>query len=279
MLLFQMAAGSIPGTDHTKPGQPLNLNNHDAFVCRSNNGSIIGIVCDGCGSSKHSEVGAKIGARLLMQAFDKYKNRLDDAAVWRRIEFDLISQISTLTNAMSDPLGSDSYSSIIKEYFLFTIVGFVMTPNRTHLFHIGDGTIFVNGNDIGPPHEFAPPYISYQLTGSSLHDDASDLLHFKITPISTPEINTLLVGTDGVADLVEHCEDHLPNKAEKVGPLSQFWTEDKFFRNNDAVRRRLALINKEIVRDGTIFYGPLRDDTTLISLRRNPMASIEEAAE
>jgi hypothetical protein len=59
-----------------------------------------------------------------------------------------------------------------------------------------------------------------------------------------------------------------------VGPLSQFWTDDRYFANPDALRRRLTLINRESVRADfesrrlVRTPGLLPDDTTVVVLRR-----------
>jgi hypothetical protein len=56
--------------------------------------------------------------------------------------------------------------------------------------------------------------------------------------------------------------------------LSQFWEEDRYFRNPDALRRRLALINSEYThldREAGVLIrepGLLPDDTTLVAIRR-----------
>jgi len=58
-----------------------------------------------------------------------------------------------------------------------------------------------------------------------------------------------------------------------VGPLSQFWEEDRFFKNSHALGHRLNLINRDIPRvnsNGRILseFGHLKDDTTLITGRQ-----------
>ena len=52
-----------------------------------------------------------------------------------------------------------------------------------------------------------------------------------------------------------------------VGPLSQFWADDAFYKNRDMVRRRLAVLNRGA--------GPglLADDTTIVVVRRKQGAT------
>jgi hypothetical protein len=74
-------------------------------------------------------------------------------------------------------------------------------------------------------------------------------------------VDSLLVGTDGVLDLEALADRCAAPGAGTVGPLRQFWEDDRFFLNPDMVRRRLTVIGRGP-------SGPLPDDTTLIVLRR-----------
>jgi hypothetical protein len=86
------------------------------------------------------------------------------------------------------------------------------------------------------------------------------------------ELHSFLLGTDGVCDLMQSAESHMPGKTEKVGPLSQFWQEERFFCNPDMVRRRLAGIARDVTTRSEAGIrkeaGLLTDDTTLIVGRR-----------
>ncbi|MDO8622315.1 MAG: protein phosphatase 2C domain-containing protein, partial [bacterium] len=59
--------------------------------------------------------------------------------------------------------------------------------------------------------------------------------------------------------------------------IDQFWTDDRYFRNPDMVRRRLTLVNREAVRaeNGMLARTPglLPDDTTLVVIRRTSSSS------
>jgi hypothetical protein len=88
-----------------------------------------------------------------------------------------------------------------------------------------------------------------------------DCTEFQINQqIATEKVQSILIGTDGVIDLIKAENRNLPRKLEKVGSLSQFWQSDRYFDNPDLVRRKLFLINHQA-------DGLLPDDTTLITLR------------
>jgi len=82
------------------------------------------------------------------------------------------------------------------------------------------------------------------------------------------EARSLLLATDGALDLealaerAGHGSAGREERQDRVAGLEQFWTEDRFFRNADMVRRRLVVSSR----------GPrgglLPDDTTIVAVRR-----------
>jgi hypothetical protein len=168
--------------------------------------------------------------------------------------------------AVSGELGE----GVIGEALLFTLVGAVVTPEHTLVFSAGDGLWALNGeaHRLGPFPNNAPPYLAYGL----LKPGAVSLQTNTLRP--TAEVDSLLLGTDGAVDLAGLAEAQVPEREEPVGPLSQFWSEDRYFANPDALRRRLALLNRESVRADFSARrlervpGLLSDDTTLVVLRR-----------
>ena len=280
---FVIAGGSVPGTEHTKPGKPGWTNNHDAFHWRETDNCLVAVVSDGCGSGAHNEVGAKIAVRLLTQvlaeAGEKYVERVmaepekKTEIDWERAKALVLSHITVLASAMGG-----SFSQTINDHFLFTIVGALITPWSTFLFSMGDGVFVVNGGVVclGPFPYNAPPYLAYNLTGSTLAGSEPELLKIRVNRvIPTKDIESLLLGCDGVLDLIAAADKKLPQRDEFVCDISQFWTDDQYFANDDAVRRRLAIINKEgaeIVsgNKARITGGLLSDDTTLVVIRPDP---------
>ena len=59
-----LAGGSVTGRLHVAAGRP----NQDAWHWVATDAALVACVCDGCGSSPHSELGAQLGARLLASA-------------------------------------------------------------------------------------------------------------------------------------------------------------------------------------------------------------------
>lgn len=271
--VFEIIAGSITGNDHRWSGK----NNQDAFCYRTDEKNIIAVVCDGCSEGKHSEVGAQIGAKLIVQSLRKNLGPIDSRGLVEAVEIsrqETINQLKGLASAME----GDNLPQLITDYFLFTVIGVVINPAMTMIFSLGDGLYTINGMTfrLGPFLNNEPPYLAYGgLANSSLGETNPGLLRFQINEvIPTDFVNTILIGTDGVVNLIESAGLKIPGKEEVVGEISQFWLDDRYFANWDMVRRKLFLANREVVQPVWLEQrfarekGLLPDDTTLLVIRR-----------
>lgn len=263
---FAVAAGSIIGRDHKRE----NRNNQDAFCVRRADRALVAVVCDGCGSGRHTEVGAHLTARLIANAMLKEAASLtleSEATFWQSVQKQTLGLLADLLRHC----GGGGY--VVENYFLSTVVAAIITPDAFCAAMIGDGVLAVNG-ELYPERVFSgnePPYLMYGLSGQA---DMSRWSFESLAWRRTADLESFLIGTDGASALARVAEKPLPGKTELVGPLEQFWREDKYFRNPDALRRRLTLINHDVVvPDWKDFilrhdYGHLPDDTTIVAVRR-----------
>lgn len=248
---LRLAAGSIPGREHLRTGR----DNQDAHSFARAGGALIGIVCDGCGSMPFSGLGAHLGSRLLLRSLtsqlaeDPHRPRED---LLKLAQTFLLDELRSLAIRLT-PAGSPWEATALRR-FLFTIVGFVIRPEETTLFACGDGVVSINGDaaELGPFPGNRPPYLAYQLLESA--PDTPDLSPLTSRP--TGEIQSLLVGTDGVLDWIE-LEGH-----PEAPSLGDTLDHPALSRNPDFLRRRLTVAQR---RGGP---GALPDDTTLILVRR-----------
>ncbi len=283
--MFEIASASIMGSDHAHP--LLRKNNQDAKYCINHKdgvvNGIIAVVCDGCSSSEYSEVGAHIGARVIAETIKKYYEKfyerncgdphyepgsieIMDFPYWEAIRKEILVKISDIALALCGGKVT-RFSKIVNDYFLFSTVGALITPWGAVAFCIGDGEIIVNGNRIkvGPFPGNEPPYLAYALVETALKDNSPELLQFSIkSVIPVSELQSLVIGSDGLGHLIDSADKKIPGREELVGPISQFWELDKYFQNPDAIRRRLAVINRG--HEGQ--SGLLLDDTTMVVIRR-----------
>lgn len=267
---FEIAGGSVAGRDH----RTTLKNSHDAYYWEAVPGILVAVVCDGCGSGEHSEVGAKLGARIVVKQVIRWFQNDPKAFSLLGIERGLIQvrrSVLAHVQLLADQMAG-SFSQIISDYFLFTVVGAIVTPEDTITFGAGDGVIVVNGATTNLISETnTPDYLSYGLVNT---ENGLNPVLRKFTWHKTSEVNSVLLGTDGVRDLAKAADKAIPGKDEKVGPLEQFWKEDRYFKNSFAIQRRLALANRSMHRVdyekkvAVEEHGHLPDDTTVLVIRR-----------
>lgn len=235
---IEIAAGSVIGAEHRRTDRP----NQDAAVWRRGNGVIAAVVADGCGSGRHSEVGARVGAALWAEALCRRGADLERA---RR---DTVAQLRILATAMGGDL-----VEVVREHFLFTLVGCAIAGGQVVVHAIGDGLYAIDGEvaSLGPFPDNQPPYLGYDLIG----DGAGEIAVCAARPVAG--LRSIALATDGAAGL--------DVAAMAVDPRST--------GNRDAIRRRLALINREVIepdweaRRLRRSRGPLADDTTVLIIR------------
>jgi hypothetical protein len=257
---FEIAGGSVTGRAHVAAGR----NNQDAFYWASDADGLVAVVCDGCSSGPNSEVGAQLGARLLVQAAARLLgSNLDVADLLQQVGQAVLANLRVLARAMSGD--ASSFARAVTDCFLFTIVGAVITARGATSFSLGDGLVVVNGErtEVGPFPNNEPPYLGYALLPGTPDRGASERVPFTIhRSMPAGEVQSLLLGTDGVVELEALAEHRIQGREESIGSLSQFWSDDRFFKNPDMVRRRLTVLDR----------GPrgglLSDDTTLVVIRR-----------
>jgi hypothetical protein len=263
---YQLAAGSVIGRDH----RLVSKNCQDGFYIFRDDRCTVGIVTDGCGSSTHSEVGAKLGARLVAESIQEEVWLNPEAISWQRIRRQTLAALEVLARQMGG-----NFVQTVQDYFLFTVVGVLLTGNRATFFALGDGVVIVNGvrYPLGPYADNAPPYLGYGLIGEVLRDQTlGDIPIGIIAEMSLIELDAFLIGSDGVIDLIAAAAQTQPGSTHLVGSINQFWTEESIFKNPELVNRRLKLIARDWPHHNPD-PGRLPDDTTLIVGRRSPQVA------
>jgi hypothetical protein len=261
---FEIAAGSVPGRTHALSGRP----NQDAVVVRQSSASIVAVVADGCGSAERSEVGAWLGAHTLASELGRATGPLlDDASFWESVESRTLAALRSTAAAMGGDL-----ESVVRSFFLFTLVGAVIAGDRAAVFSLGDGLVAINGQvtHLGPFPDNAPPYLGYALFDERRAPQLRLVIH---RTMPARDIESILVASDGAAEWSGAAERALPGTRELTGPLSQLWQDDRFFAHPDALRRKLARMNRASVRPDWAARrlekdpGLLEDDTTIAVIR------------
>jgi hypothetical protein len=231
---LDIAGGSIAGHAHVMAGR----NNQDAFDWARAGDDLVAVVCDGCGSGARSEVGAAIGARLIVETTARlFGQRLSAEGLLDRVRSDVMAELALLARAMA-PAGR--FAETVVDHFLFTVVGVLADAEQIVTFALGDGLIVLDGErrELGPYPNNEPPYLGYELL------DPRRGRPFEVhTARPRVEVRSVVLGTDGALELAD---------------LRQFWEDDRYFGNPDMIRRRLTVLNRS---------ARLGDDTTLVVIR------------
>lgn len=280
--LWETTSGSVIGRYH----HLAKINNQDAKAVYFDDDLLIGVISDGCGDrimSPYSEVGARQAVTITIEAIraeiatEKAKTWFGTSFIrrqsfWYRVEKRILRRIRILVLAS----GADFKTTVLSNY-QFTLVGAVVTANVAVFFCYGDGVIVVNGKliSITSGSENEPAYICYHLLESSLvRIDPSRLEFQLVSTIDSRKLQSFLIGSDGVNDLVAAQNMKIPGQSEQVGSIDNFWRNDQYFENEFALGRMLAKLNREVVRPNwenreiVRESGLLPDDTTVIVGRR-----------
>ncbi len=284
---FSFRTGSVVGYDHLK----IDKNNQDSHHIISSEDISVAIVSDGCGSCQYSEVGAIFGSQLLAKivvaqarkALNHYADEPElltlqilNTDFWEEIRQKALSQLKMIAGI----LGEDE-KTVLEQNFLFTVLGVLITPIRSVFFGIGDGVIAINGEIkvLEPCEGNKPIYLAYGLTGAG-GEVSDEECKFQIHhSLWTSELDSFLLATDGVKELMEDELEQIPEGEEAVNSLRQFWEDEKYIQHEQALFKSLQILNGGRFRFGDTFYKSrpsFSDDATVVlGFRQEPSDTLE----
>jgi hypothetical protein len=240
---IRTATAAVTGARHLRTGR----NGQDAVASWTGADAAAVVVCDGCSSGASSEVGARLGASLVIHALAKRLGagaRAADAALWAAVRAEVVAVLAGLLERMPA-------ARALEDHFLFTIVAAAVDREHAVVWAIGDGVLSLDGRtrELGPFADNQPPYLAYDLVGSPA--DAT----FEVAPAGT-----VIVATDGAVEL----------------DLARF-ADARFVDHRDALRRELAVLARtgedidwdarRVVRTPAV----LQDDCAIGVLRWGPV--------
>ena len=201
--VLKIAAGTVVGREHARAGR----NNQDAYAVWHTDDLTVAVVCDGCGSAPHSEVGAKLMAPALVR-------RLAERG-WNNAgrEVNLaVAQALLLDHLMALADGMGERKQVAHDYFLGTILGMVATDTEVVVFGLGDGVYMINGEKKALHFEGnAPPYLAYAMMGKA----SIPFTVHAVLPLD--EFESVLIASDGAEEIDELAQTTLPGKKEAMG--------------------------------------------------------------
>lgn len=280
--LIEVASGTVTGRDHTFGGNlVLGKPNQDAIVTAWTDNTFIAVLCDGCSSGEHSEVGSHLIARLLMNEVIHLmsgwgSSPLQSPGVWSfgdcAIWIDGRTEHITFPGNAPPYLG---YRMLPVDKIKIDVLDLIFQPVRS----LGLNRELLNTASEAVLADLAEPLLLLErpIDGPGLSMRQVVETYFLCTATvviidkTVLDMLPIVVGTDGLADI----------------PDPSVFLEDRMFTNPANVTRTLRKMNQPTVRidPGDPFVqspakpprliktdGLLPDDTTLVAIRRKSCA-------
>jgi serine/threonine protein phosphatase PrpC len=200
---WTLNSATIIGRDHE-----LSKKNRQDFVSSYCSDDVaIGVVCDGCGESKFSEVGASLIGTFVLNYFKLYTKHKIPVDIKTSLESSFSDFMFSLQRSLLFFLVDQSTQErvdFIREFMLSTCLFCVFIDNKVILGHCGDGIIICNDevtviNQAGSPH-----YIAYQSVPKEILDkNPTELKFFQIEILDQKNLNKIIIGTDGIQPLID----------------------------------------------------------------------------
>jgi hypothetical protein len=204
-----------------------------------------GIVADGMGARKFSGAGGAFAVakseEILLDLLAVKANRDTFNSNHSFVPQQLYNQMLTWLSSRFDAPPAKLEAQIL-DYYMFTLMGFVIGPEVTILFRAGDGIFGLNG-ELFVKHDKAPEYMALHLLPVGSKFRRPNLKReFEVFAYYTRSIHEVLIATDGLIKLQEFL---------KQGLLT-------ISNSSMLLRALIALVRREL----------LRDDGTIILTRR-----------
>lgn len=192
---------------------------------------IFKVVCDGCSEGQHSEIGAKLFCKLLV---DRYKNFVEKGKKYIDVPALMMSVMDELVQLIGDN------PEDIKDYLSFTTLVVEKDPesNNAWVNYCGDGYIIVNKDDSILFKKLDcgkyPKYLSYNYVDGSHMADYKDGVSIDV--IEFEDITNIGVASDGirfVADLEDG--DQLKEEFKQVLLSGKDMRMKLFFNRNERI--------------------------------------------
>ena len=219
---LRAAGAAVSGARHLRASR----NGQDAVAVWAGEGVGAVVVCDGCGAGASSEVGARLGAQLVLGALTRRLRAgacAADPALWAGVRGEVTAALAGLVDAISGGAAAPaSREQVVYDHLLFTVIAAAVAGDRVAVWALGDGAYALGAevHVLGPFADNQPPYLGYDLL------DAPARAHLAIAPATCGRV---VITTDGIAE-VGLAELDLERELER------------YLVHPDALRRRLALL-------------------------------------
>ena len=270
---WKAIARSAIGTSHIKQQMPC----QDYGDYKIINDAIIGVVADGAGSAKHSDIGAKLAVDTVLEAFteqniaaitelydshtvEEAKNKTNSA--WK--PWNLLAKTeknsntaATIARSPAETKASQFFSQIVKEVIsslstqaknnnysindlACTLLIAIATPNGIAAMQIGDGFITVRYPEQDPLLLFSPDKGEY-VNETTFITSTNALKDMKVV-VQPGQPEFICASTDGLERLAIRLSDSTPF-TPFFEPLEQYLRETDNLEESDEYL--LSFLNSE----------------------------------
>jgi hypothetical protein len=211
---------------------------------------VIGIICDGCSEGTSSEVGAKQAVEFLVrEALTLVQTGAPVRVIPEILYGQLIEFLRATVSIGYNFVSTGDKVNFIKNFLLFTVVGFITLEDEGVLFVTGDGTFVIYGEATFIDQKNMPTYPAYHLVERSrLTADASELpTSFDVHPLDMSTLERLAIGSDAW-QLEQALLNEVWGFTNPAGLQRKInlWSRDKHFEDD------VTLITVEVVRQEII---------------------------
>lgn len=233
-----LSKATIVGRDHE-----FSKKNRQDFVHSLQTGDLsIGVVCDGCGESKYSEVGASLTGIYFLNYwrryagihFSSYKEVSVEAlaSLKQSLEVGFTDFLLSLQHNLLFPNISAEKISFVDEFMLCTCLFSVIINDMIIVGHCGDGVIILNGERSSIDQEGRPEYIAYRsIPKEVLQTRPTALDFFQINVYPQESLDSVIIGTDGIEPLLDkgYLSDLYGTRKRQLQRKFNLWQEQKIF--------------------------------------------------
>lgn len=153
---IELRAGQVTGRDHMLRG----ANCQDSYAVQAGDSWAVGVVCDGCGSGKRSEVGATLAADFIAT---QAANLLDDGVALAALPELLYPRLLDFLGSLLHACQPSQPVQFIHDHLLFTVLVVIVRGDAGLVLAAGDGIVVVDDRIDIRDEDNQPRYAAYEL--------------------------------------------------------------------------------------------------------------------
>lgn len=248
---FHVRTGIVTGRNHLLDGR-----NCQDTLCQlrfelDGQQYLVGVIADGCGEGKHAEVGAQLATQFVPYAI---RHLMQLGTTLEELPALLFEEVlHFLTSLIDGYYFADIAERVqfVHEHLLFTLIGFVITPQQTLVLAAGDGLVIINDEIYLREQQNMPTYIGYHLIDQRyLQPNATPLpAAFDLYSAPSSQLKRLAIGSDAWLVEQELLEQIWGMKTPARLQLQMNkWSDTRHFKDDAS----LIVVERNIEHEGDI---------------------------